>query len=405
MFDVEKIRAQFPILQEQVNGKPLVYLDNGASSQKPLAVINAMGDYYLHKHANIHRGVHHLSQQATTMYEESRKLLADWFNAKHEHEIILTRGTTEGINLVSNTFGRKFLKAGDEVIISQMEHHSNIVPWQMICEQQGAVLKYVPISDDGEFLFEEYEKLLSEKTKLVAVTHVSNTLGTVNPVKAIIEKAHAFGAKVLVDGAQAVPHMRVDVQDLDCDFYAFSSHKMYGPTGFGALYGKEALLNEMPPFMGGGDMIKTVTMEKTTYNELPHKFEAGTPSIAEGIGMAATIEFLKNIDFDAAIQHEEALHAYASEKLSAIDGFRFIGNAKHKTGVISFLIGDIHPYDMGVLLDQMGIAVRTGHHCTEPIMTRFNIPGTVRASFAMYNTYEEVDALITGVEKAKRMLS
>ena len=405
MFDVEKIRAQFPILQEQVNGKPLVYLDNGASSQKPLAVINAMSDYYLHKHANIHRGVHHLSQQATTMYEESRKLLADWFNAKHEHEIILTRGTTEGINLVSNTFGRKFLKAGDEVIISQMEHHSNIVPWQMICEQQGAVLKYVPISDDGEFLFEEFEKLLSEKTKLVAVTHVSNTLGTVNPVKAIIEKAHEFGAKVLIDGAQAVPHMRVDVQDLDCDFYAFSSHKMYGPTGFGALYGKEALLNEMPPFMGGGDMIKTVTMEKTTYNELPHKFEAGTPSIAEGIGMAATIDFLKNIDFDAAIQHEEALHAYASEKLSAIDGFRFIGNAKHKAGVISFLIGDIHPYDMGVLLDQMGIAVRTGHHCTEPIMTRFNIPGTVRASFAMYNTYEEVDALVAGVEKAKRMLS
>jgi len=404
VFNVDQIRADFPILQETVNGKPLVYLDNGASAQKPKQVIDAISNYYLHEHANIHRGVHTLSQVATAKYEEGRQKLARWINAKKDHEVIFTRGTTEGINLVASSFGQS-LKAGDEIIVSHMEHHSNLVPWQMICERTGAQLRVVPISDAGELDMETYTSFLSEKTKLVAIVHVSNTLGTVNPVKDIIQQAKAVGALTMIDGAQSVPHMRVDVQDLDCDFYSFSAHKMYGPTGFGALYGKESVLDALPPYMGGGDMIKSVTLEKTTYNELPHKFEAGTPSIANGMGMSATIDYLESIDFDGAIAHEQKVHAYAQEQLSEIDGIRFIGEAKHKEGVISFLVGDIHPYDIGVILDQQGIAVRTGHHCTEPLMHRFNIPGTVRASFGMYNTFGEVDALVKGIHKAVKMLS
>lgn len=405
VFDVLKIRKDFPILKQSVNNKPLIYLDNGASSQKPQQVIDTITGYYTNEHANIHRGVHALSQAATSRYEEARTKIAQWFNAEKDHEIIFTRGTTEAINLVASSFGKKYLNERDEVIISTMEHHSNMVPWQLACEQSGAVLKVVPISDDGELLLEQFEQLLSDRTKLVAITHVSNTLGTVNPVKTIIEKAHAVGAKVLLDGAQAVPHMQIDFQELDCDFYVASAHKMYGPTGIGFLYGKEELLNEMPPYMSGGDMIKTVTLEKTTFNELPHKFEAGTPNIVGGIAFGATIDYLQSIDFEQAVQHEHDLVQYGMEQLSQIEGIRFIGKAKEKAGVISFLVGDIHPYDMGVILDQLGIAVRTGHHCTEPLMHRFNIPGTVRASFGIYNTKEEIDALVKGVQRAQRMLS
>jgi len=404
VFNVDQIRADFPILQETVNGKQLVYLDNGASAQKPKQVIDAISNYYLHEHANIHRGVHHLSQVATAKYEEGRKKLAKWINAANDHEVIFTRGTTEAINLVASSLGQT-LNTGDEIIISHMEHHSNLVPWQMICERTGAQLKVIPISDAGELDMEAYSNMLSERIRLVAIVHVSNTLGTVNPVTEIIAKAKSVGALTLIDGAQSVPHMRIDVQALDCDFYTFSAHKMYGPTGFGALYGKEAILDQLPPYMGGGDMIKSVTLEKTTYNELPHKFEAGTPSIANGMGMAATIDYLESIDFEGAIAHEKRVHTYAQEALSEIDGLRFIGTAAHKEGVISFLVGDIHPYDMGVILDQQGIAVRTGHHCTEPLMHRYAIPGTVRASFGMYNTVEEVDKLVAGVHKAIKLLS
>lgn len=405
VFNVEDIRKDFPILSRTVNGKPLVYLDSGASSQKPQQVIDVITNYYLNEHANIHRGVHSLSQSATMQYEDARNKIASWFNSKHAHEIIFTRGTTEAINLVASSFGRRYLKPGDEVIVSTMEHHSNMVPWQLICEQLGAVLRVVPISDDGDIIMPEFEKLLNEKTKLVAVSHVSNTLGTINPVKEIIEKSHAVGAKVLLDGAQAVPHMKIDFQELDCDFYAASAHKMYGPTGIGFLYGKEELLNEMPPYMGGGDMIKTVTLEKSTFNDLPHKFEAGTPNIVGGIGFGAAIDYLAAIDFEGAKQHEAELITYGHERLSEIENIRFIGRSKNKAGVISFLVGDIHPYDTGVILDQLGIAVRTGHHCTEPLMTRYCIPGTVRASFGIYNTKEEIDKLVKGVQRAQRMLS
>lgn len=403
--NIEQIRADFPILQTSVNGKPLVYLDNGASSQKPVQVIDAMRDYYLNEHANIHRGVHTLSQRATQKYEDARQKVATWLNAKHNHEIIFTRGTTESINLVAHSFGKRFIQAGDEIILSKMEHHSNLVPWQMLCEERGAVLKFVPISDDGDFLLESYKKLLNEKTKLVSITHVSNTLGTVVPVSEVVKLAHAAGAKVLLDGAQAVPHMRIDVQNLDCDFYAFSAHKMYGPTGFGVLYGKENLLNEMPPFMGGGDMIKTVSYEKTTYNELPHKFEAGTPAIANGIGMGACIDYLNTLDFVAIQKHETALLNYATQKMSEIEGMRFIGTAQHKAGVISFLVGTLHHYDIGVLLDQQGVAVRTGHHCTEPLMHRLGITGTVRASFGIYNSFEEIDTFVSALKKAVKLLN
>jgi cysteine desulfurase/selenocysteine lyase len=403
--NLEQIRADFPILQTSVNGNPLVYLDNGASSQKPVQVINAMRDYYLNEHANIHRGVHTLSQRATQKYEDARQKVATWLNAKHNHEIIFTRGTTESINLVAHSFGKRFIHAGDEIILSEMEHHSNLVPWQMLCEERGAVLKFVPISDDGDFLLESYKNLLSEKTKLVSITHVSNTLGTVVPVNEVVKLAHAAGAKVLLDGAQAVPHMRIDVHNLDCDFYAFSAHKMYGPTGFGVLYGKENLLNEMPPFMGGGDMIKTVSYEKTTYNELPHKFEAGTPAIANGIGMGACIDYLNTLNFEAIQKHENALLNYATEKMSEIEGMRFIGKAHQKAGVISFLVGTLHHFDIGVLLDQQGVAVRTGHHCTEPLMHRLGINGTVRASFGIYNSFEEIDIFAHALQRAVRMLS
>ncbi|MDR9397609.1 MAG: cysteine desulfurase [Salibacter sp.] len=403
-FDIEKIRADFPVLTRKVHGKDLVFLDSAASSQKPKQVVEAIANYYLHEHANIHRGVHLLSQEATTKYEEARKKIARFINAQNDHECIITKGTTDGINLVASSLGEHCVKEGDEVIISHMEHHSNLVPWQMLCERKKAKLKVIPITDDGELDLEEYEKLLSEKTKIVSVVHVSNTLGTINPVEEMIEKAHDVGAYFVVDGAQAVPHIPVDVQQLNCDFYAFSLHKMYGPTGIGILYGKEEIMNGMPPYQGGGDMINKVTLEKTTYNDLPHKFEAGTPNIAGGIGMGATIDYIDELDWKAAHEFEADVMDYAHERLSEIEGLRFIGTAEKKTGAISFLVGQIHPYDMGVLLDQLGIAVRTGHHCTQPILERYNIPGTVRASFGIYSTKQEVDQLVKGVERAKRML-
>jgi cysteine desulfurase/selenocysteine lyase len=403
-FDIEKIRADFPVLTRKVHGKDLVFLDSAASSQKPKQVVEAIANYYLHEHANIHRGVHLLSQEATTKYEEARKKIARFINAENDHECIITKGTTDGINLVASSLGEHCVKEGDEIIISHMEHHSNLVPWQMLCERKNAKLKVIPITDDGELDLEEYEKLLSEKTKIVSVVHVSNTLGTINPVEEMIEKAHDVGAYFVVDGAQAVPHIPVDVQQLNCDFYAFSLHKMYGPTGIGILYGKEKIMNAMPPYQGGGDMINKVTLEKTTYNDLPHKFEAGTPNIAGGIGMGATIDYIDELDWKAAHEFEADVMDYAHEKLSEIEGLRFIGTAEKKTGAISFLVGQIHPYDMGVLLDQLGIAVRTGHHCTQPILERYNIPGTVRASFGIYSTKQEVDQLVKGVERAKRML-
>lgn len=407
LFDVEAVRKEFPVLNQKVyEGKPLVYLDNAASSQKPKSVVKTISDYYLYEHANIHRGVHFLSQKATDKYEAARKKTASFINAEKNHEVIFTSGTTDSINLVASAFGRAYIREGDEIIISHMEHHSNLVPWQMLCERRGAVLKVVPVSDSGDFLFDEYEKLLSDKTKLVAVSHVSNTMGTINPVKKITKKAHEAGAKVLLDGAQAVPHMKVDVQDSDCDFYAFSAHKMYGPTGVGVLYGKEKLLEEMPPHRGGGEMIKTVTLEKTTYNDLPHKFEAGTPNIAGVIGLGAAIDFLELPELKHAHKHEDELLRYGSDRMKeTFDDIRFIGDSEHKTGAISFLMGNIHPYDVGVLLDRMGIAVRTGHHCTEPLMQRFDIPGTVRASFGIYNTKAEIDVLIDGLKRAKKMLS
>ncbi|WP_223274576.1 aminotransferase class V-fold PLP-dependent enzyme [Salibacter halophilus] len=403
-FDIEKIRADFPVLTRKVHGKDLVFLDSAASSQKPKQVVEAISNYYLYEHANIHRGVHLLSQEATSKYEDARKKVASFINAKNDHECIITKGTTDGINLVASSLGEHCVNEGDEVIISHMEHHSNLVPWQMLCERKKAKLKVIPITDDGELDLEEYEKLLSEKTKIVSVVHVSNTLGTINPVEEMIEKAHDVGAYFVVDGAQAVPHIPVDVQQLNCDFYAFSLHKMYGPTGIGILYGKESIMNAMPPYQGGGDMINKVTLEKTTYNDLPHKFEAGTPNIAGGIGMGATIDYINEIDWKAAHEFEAEVMDYAHKKLSEIEDLRFIGTAEKKTGAISFLVGQIHPYDMGVLLDQLGIAVRTGHHCTQPILERYNIPGTVRASFGIYSTKQEVDQLVQGVERAKRML-
>ena len=375
-------RNDFPVLTREVNGKPLVYFDNAASSQKPVQVMKAIDDYYARHHSNVHRGVHTLSQEATVMYEDARERARTFINAERSTEVLFVKGTTEAINLVAHGYGRKFLNAGDEVLISTMEHHSNIVPWQLICEERGATVKVIPINDAGEIIFEEFEALLSERTKLVAVNHVSNTLGTVNPVKEIIEKAHAINVPVLLDGAQAAPHMAIDVQELDCDFYAFSGHKMFGPTGQGILYGKEQWLEEMNPYQGGGEMIKTVTFEKTTFNELPHKFEAGTPNIAGAIGLAAAMDYMDKIGVNNIAAAEQALLDYGTEQLAAIEGMRFIGTAANKASVISFLLGDVHPYDAGTILDKLGIAVRTGHHCTEPLMNRFGIPGTVRASFA-----------------------
>ena len=404
MLDIAKIRADFPILNQTVNKKPLVYFDNAATSQKPKVVIEAINTYYHTINANIHRGVHSLSQLATDAYEVSRKKIQVHFNAKHTHEIIFTRGTTESINLVANCFSQ-LLKKGDEVIISHLEHHSNIVPWQLACEKSGATLKVIPINAKGELILEDFDALLSNKTKMVAINHISNTLGTINPVKEIIDKAHKVGASVLIDGAQAAPHLKVDVQALDCDFYCVSAHKMYGPTGIGFLYGKEAWLKKLPPYHGGGEMIKTVSFEKTTYADLPHKFEAGTPNIADGIAFGTCIDYISSIGLENMAQQEHKLLTYATEKLLAIEGLKIYGTASQKTGVISFNIKGVHPFDIGSIVDKFGIAVRTGHHCTQPIMDFYGIPGTVRASFAFYNTIAEVDTLVTAVKKAKMMLA
>ena len=397
-------REDFPILNEKVYGKTLVYLDNAATTQKPQAVIDALNDYYLHINSNIHRGVHCLSQLATNEFEKARETVRQYLHATSTQEVIFTRGATESINLVAASFGRTYLHEGDEVIVSEMEHHSNIVPWQLTCEEHGAKLKVLPFNDKGELIINELEQLITDRTKIVAVVHVSNSLGTVNPIEEIIRIAHAHNVPVLIDGAQAVAHCPVDVQALDCDFYCFSGHKMYAPMGIGIMYGKSQWLNEMQPYQGGGEMIKDVTFEKTTYNELPFKFEAGTPSVGDVIGLRKAIEYIQSIGLEQIAAYEQELLTYTTEKLSKIDGMRFIGEAAHKTGVISFLVGNIHPYDMGVLLDHQGVAVRTGHHCTQPIMTHFGIPGTVRASFALYNTFEEADMLVAAVEKAKNML-
>ena len=396
-FDVERIRGDFPILQTRVRGNPLVYLDNAATSQKPQAVIDAISDYYSGENANIHRGVHYLSELATRKYEETREKVKDLINAKSTREIIFVRGTTEAVNLVSSTYGRENIKAEDEIIISNMEHHSNIVPWQLLCESTDAKLKVIPINDDGEIIFDEYQKLMSDKTKLVAVVHTSNSLGTINPVKRIIEVAHSHNVPVLLDGAQAVPHQKIDVQELDCDFFAFSSHKFFGPTGVGVLFAKEDLLEKMPPYEGGGEMITSVTFEKTTYNELPHKFEAGTPNIAGVVALGAAIDYVNEVGYENIHEHEDELLKYATEALSSIKSLRIIGTAAKKASVISFTLDNIHPHDMGTILDRQGIAVRTGHHCTQPVMERFNVPATTRASFAFYNTKEEVDRLVEGI--------
>lgn len=402
-FNVEKIRSQFPTLHREVYGKPLIYFDNGATSQKPQVVIDAISQYYELENANIHRGVHLLSQEATTAYENARKIVQHYINAQHEHEVIFTKGTTDGINLVAFSFG-ELLQAGDEIIISGMEHHSNIVPWQLLCERKGCVLRVIPITYSGELQLETFESFLSEKTKLVAVTHISNTLGTINPVKTIIDKAHSVGAKVLIDGAQSIQHLKIDVQELDCDFYAFSSHKVFGPTGVGVLYGKEAILNAMPPYQGGGDMISKVTFEKTTFNELPFKFEAGTPHISGGIATGVAFNYLSQLDLEAIHNYEADLLNYAQTALLKINGLRIIGTAKEKTSVVSFVIDGIHPFDVGTLLDKQGIAVRTGHHCTQPLMDFFEIPGTIRASFAFYNTKEEIDVFIKALKRSIEML-
>ena len=406
MLDIQTIRAEFPILSQKVNGKPLVYFDNAATSQKPKVVLDAIASYYEEINANIHRGVHKLSQLATDAYEISRIKIQNHINAKHNYEVLFTAGTTHGINLVSNGFA-SFLKAGDEVMVSALEHHSNIVPWQMLCERTGAKLTVIPMDENGELIFSEFEKLLSEKTKIVAVNHISNALGTINPIKKIIEKAHQFGTAVLIDGAQATPHVKPDVQELDCDFYVFSGHKICGPTGTGILYGKEEWLNKLPPYQGGGEMIKEVTFEKTTYAELPHKFEAGTPNIAGGIVLGTAIDYLNEIGFENIAKYEHELLEYGTKRLLEIEGLKIYGpkSLENKTSVISFNIGNIHPYDIGTIVDKMGIAVRTGHHCAQPIMNFFNIPGTVRASFSFYNTKEEIDVLVEGVKKAVTMLS
>ncbi|PIF69629.1 aminotransferase class V-fold PLP-dependent enzyme [Flavobacterium sp. 2] len=404
MLDIQKIRADFPILSQKVNGKPLVYFDNGATSQKPQIVIDAEVKYYQEINANIHRGVHTLSQLATDAYEISRGKVKDHINAKHAHEVLFTSGTTHGINLVTNGFA-SILKPGDEVIVSSLEHHSNIVPWQMLCEKTGAVLKVIPMNENGELIIEEFDALLSEKTKVVTVNHISNALGIINPIKYIIDKAHAVGAAVLIDGAQAVPHLKPDVQELDCDFYAFSGHKMCGPTGTGILYGKEEWLNKLPPYQGGGEMIKEVTFEKTTYADLPHKFEAGTPNIAGGIVLGTAIDYLNNIGFENIQEYEHELLEYATKRLSEIEGLKIYGTGKNKASVVSFNIDGIHPYDIGSIIDKLGIAVRTGHHCAQPIMNFFCIPGTIRASFSFYNTKEEIDLMVDAVKKAQTMLS
>jgi cysteine desulfurase / selenocysteine lyase len=401
--DVDKIRADFPILKQKIHGKPLVYLDNGATSQKPQVVIDTLNHYYAAENSNIHRGVHFLSEQATAAYEAARRKIKLFVNARSEQEIIFVRGTTEAINLVAQSYGRTFLKPGDEIIVSAMEHHSNIVPWQILCEQIGARLRVIPINHDGELVLDEYGRLLNEKTKLVSVTHVSNALGTIVPVKEMVRLAHERQVPVLVDGAQAAPHLKVDVQDLGCDFYAFSGHKLFGPTGVGILYGRSELLEAMPPYQGGGDMISLVTFEKTHYNVLPYKFEAGTPHIAGGIGLGAAIDYLQGLDWQQVAAHEHGLLTYATAALSDIDGLRIIGTANAKVGVVSFVFDHVHAHDVGTILDQEGVAVRAGHHCAMPVMQRFGVPATTRASFALYNTRQEIDILVRGIQRALKV--
>ncbi len=402
-FEVTQIREDFPALQQPIYGKNLIYFDNGATSQKPLSVLKAIKEFYDKDNSNIHRGVHYLSQRATTHYETARETIQKYIGAKHSEEIIFTKGTTDGINLVANSLG-ELLSEGDEILISAMEHHSNIVPWQMLCQRKKCVLKVAPINLRGELIMAEFDQLLSSRTKIVAITHISNTLGTINPIDEIIQKAHAVGSYVLIDGAQSIQHMQINVQELGCDFFVFSGHKVFGPTGVGVLYGKKSLLEKMPPYQGGGDMISKVTFEKTTYNELPHKFEAGTPHIAGGIGLGAAIEYLAGLDMDGIQKHERDLADYAQGLLSTFEGMRIIGDAKEKTSVVSFIVDGIHPFDLGTLLDKQGIAVRTGHHCTQPLMDFYKIPGTVRASFAFYNTKEEIDTFIEAVDKSINML-
>ena len=404
-FDVAQIREDFPVLKQNIHGKPLVYLDSAATAQKPFAVIDAIRRFHEVDCANIHRGVHELSQRSTAAYEETRAKAKRFLNSKTKNELIFVRGTTEGINLVSSSWGRANVKAGDQIVISAMEHHSNIVPWQMLCEEKGATLGVIPMNDRGELLLDEYEKLLSPRTRMVAVTHVSNALGTINPVHQIVEMAHKAGALALIDGAQAVPHMKVDVQALDADFYTFSGHKIFGPTGIGVLYGKARLLNAMPPYQGGGDMIRTVSFEKTTYADVPYKFEAGTPNIAGGIGMGAAFDYMARIGIDRIAAYEHELLTYGTEALSQIPGLRMIGTAREKAAVLSFVIEGIHPHDIGTVLDKQGIAVRTGHHCAQPVMDWFGVPATTRASLAFYNTTAEIDALVAGIEKVKEIFA
>lgn len=403
MYDINKVREDFPILSRQIYGKPLVYFDNGATTQKPLCVLDAMRNEYLNVNANVHRGVHYLSQQATDLHEAARETVRKFINAPKVEEVIFTRGTTESLNLVVSSFGDRFLSEGDEVIVSVMEHHSNIVPWQLLAAKKGIAIKVIPMTDEGDVIMEEYEKLFNERTRIVSITQVSNVLGTINPVKEMIRIAHEHEVPVMVDGAQSTPHMKVDVQDLDCDFFAFSGHKIYGPTGIGVLYGKEKWLDEMPPYQGGGEMIESVSFEKTTFEKLPFKFEAGTPDYVATHGLATALNYVTELGLDNIFAHEQELTRYAMEQLNEIPGMRLFGTSQHKDAVISFLVGDIHHLDMGTLLDRLGIAVRTGHHCAEPLMLRLGISGTVRASFALYNTKEEVDALIAGIKRVSQM--
>lgn len=403
MYDINKVREDFPILSRQIYGKPLVYFDNGATTQKPLCVLDAMRNEYLNVNANVHRGVHYLSQQATDLHEAARETVRKFINAPKVEEVIFTRGTTESLNLVVSSFGDRFLSEGDEVIVSVMEHHSNIVPWQLLVAKKGIAIKVIPMTDEGDVIMEEYEKLFNERTRIVSITQVSNVLGTINPVKEMIRIAHEHEVPVMVDGAQSTPHMKVDVQDLDCDFFAFSGHKIYGPTGIGVLYGKEKWLDEMPPYQGGGEMIESVSFEKTTFEKLPFKFEAGTPDYVATHGLATALNYVTELGLDNIFAHEQELTRYAMEQMKEIPGMRLFGTSQHKDAVISFLVGDIHHLDMGTLLDRLGIAVRTGHHCAEPLMHRLGISGTVRASFALYNTKEEVDALVAGIKRVSQM--
>ncbi len=402
-FDVEAVRKDFPILHQQIRGKPLVYLDSAATSQKPRAVIDAIARYYFEDNANVHRGVHLLSERATKDYEDAREKVRRFVNAAHAHEIVFVRGTTEAINLVAQTYGRNKLRAGDEILVTEMEHHSNIVPWQLLCEEKGATLRVAPIDDEGQLQLEELERLLGPRTRLLALAHVSNALGTVNPVRRIVEMAHRRKVPVLLDGAQAVPHLAVDVQALGCDFYAFSGHKLFGPTGIGVLYGRSELLEQMPPWQGGGDMISSVTFEKTTWNKLPYKFEAGTPDIAGAVGLGAAIDYLGGLGLAAVATHEHDLLSYGTAALAQVPGLRLIGTAKEKAAVLSFVLGDIHPHDVGTVLDREAIAIRTGHHCAQPLMRRFGVAATARASLAFYNRRQDIDALVSGLHKVREI--